>query len=195
MGYIIGPRVSGTLFAGGVISWLVIMPAIKFFGSLSGNVALYPSTIPIGHAPDRLCQRLHSFDWRGGGGSFGLITLIKTLPTIFSALDGGIKDIRAKQAAAAATAVNRTERDMSMRVVLIGSAVIVEMMWALLKFKPIPGAMTSGFSDLLAALLVVIWIFVCDGGVAIKRIDLAIHQSDQRDDDCHFDGDLRGVSR
>src|ERR1700741_4920290 len=48
VGYIIGPRVSGTLFAGGVISWLVIMPAIKFFGSLSGNVALYPSTIPIG---------------------------------------------------------------------------------------------------------------------------------------------------
>src|SRR6202162_6242006 len=42
VGYIIGPRVAGTLFAGGVISWLVIMPAIQFFGSLSGNVALYP---------------------------------------------------------------------------------------------------------------------------------------------------------
>ena len=90
----------------------------------------------------------------------GLITLIKTLPTIFSALSAGIKDIRAKQAAASATAVSRTERDMSMRVVLIGSVVIVAMMWALLKFKPIPGAMTSGFSDLLAALFVVVFGFL-----------------------------------
>ena len=56
--------------------------------------------------------------------------------------------------------MDRTERDMSMRVVLIGSAVIVAMMWALLKFKPIPGAMTSGFSDLLAALFVVVFGFL-----------------------------------
>src|ERR1700749_3072119 len=47
VGYIIGPRVSGTLFAGGVISWLVMMPAMRFFGSLAPTVALYPGTIPI----------------------------------------------------------------------------------------------------------------------------------------------------
>ena len=35
VGYIIGPRVSGILFAGGIVSWLVIMPAIKFFGQLA----------------------------------------------------------------------------------------------------------------------------------------------------------------
>src|SRR6266566_6638166 len=55
VGYIIGPRVSGTLFAGGVISWLVVMPAIKFFGSLAPNTPLYPSTIPIPQMnPDQL---------------------------------------------------------------------------------------------------------------------------------------------
>ena len=161
VGYIIGPRVSGTLFAGGVISWLVIMPAIKFFGSLSGNVALYPSTIPIGQmTSDQLYSSYIRSIGAGAVAASGLITLIKTLPTIFSALSAGIKDIRAKQAAASATAVSRTERDMSMRVVLIGSVVIVAMMWALLKFKPIPGAMTSGFSDLLAALFVVVFGFL-----------------------------------
>ena len=56
--------------------------------------------------------------------------------------------------------MKRTERDMSMRVVVIGSAVIVAMMWALLKFKPIPGAMTSGFSDFLAAIFVVMFGFL-----------------------------------
>src|ERR1700692_995167 len=46
VGYIIGPRIAGTLFAGGVFSWLVLMPAIRFFGQYS-TVPLYPSTIPI----------------------------------------------------------------------------------------------------------------------------------------------------
>ncbi len=159
VGYIIGPRVSGTLFAGGVISWLVIMPAIKFFGSLSGNAALYPSTIPIGQmTPQDLWGSYIRPMGAGAVAASGLITLVKTLPTIYSALIAGIGDIRSKQAAL--TEVKRTERDMSMRVVVVGSAVIVAMMWALLKFKPIPGAMTSGFSDFLAAVFVVVFGFL-----------------------------------
>ena len=43
VGYIIGPRVAGILFAGGIVSWLVMMPAIKFFGQLAGNTPLYPA--------------------------------------------------------------------------------------------------------------------------------------------------------
>ena len=159
VGYIIGPRVSGTLFAGGVISWLVIMPAIKFFGSLSGNVPLYPSTIPIAlMTPQDLWGSYIRPMGAGAVAASGLITLVKTMPTIYSALVAGIGDIRAKQATL--TETKRTERDMSMRVVVIGSAVIVAMMWALLKFKPIPGAMTSGFSDFLAAIFVVMFGFL-----------------------------------
>jgi putative OPT family oligopeptide transporter len=159
VGYIIGPRVSGTLFAGGVISWLVIMPAIKFFGSLSGNVPLYPSTIPIAlMTPQDLWGSYIRPMGAGAVAASGLITLVKTMPTIYSALVAGIGDIRAKQATL--TETKRTERDMSMRVVVIGSAVIVAMMWALLKFKPIPGAMTSGFSDFLAAIFVVVFGFL-----------------------------------
>ena len=73
VGYIIGPRVSGTLFAGGVISWLVIMPAIKFFGSLGGNLPLYPSTIPIAlMTPTGFVGQLHSPHGRGRSRRFGL---------------------------------------------------------------------------------------------------------------------------
>ena len=42
VGYIIGSRVSGILFAGGIVSWLVIMPAIRFYGQLANNVPIYP---------------------------------------------------------------------------------------------------------------------------------------------------------
>jgi putative OPT family oligopeptide transporter len=159
VGYIIGSRVAGTLFAGGVISWLVLMPAIKFFGSLTPHTALYPSTVPIPQmTPDELWASYIRPMGAGAVAAAGLITLIKTLPTIFSALGAGLKDVRAKQAAL--DSAGRTERDISMKFVLIGSAVIVAMMWAFLKFKPIPGAQTGVISNLIAAIFVVVFGFL-----------------------------------
>ena len=159
VGYIIGPRVAGTLFAGGVISWLVLMPAIKFFGSLAPGVALYPSTVPIPQmTPDQLWASYIRPMGAGAVACSGLITLIKTMPTIYSALTAGLKDVRAKQAAI--SEARRTERDLSMRFVVVGSFVILAMMWALLKFKPIPGAQTGAFADLIAAVFVVVFGFL-----------------------------------
>jgi putative OPT family oligopeptide transporter len=159
VGYIIGPRVAGTLFAGGVISWLVLMPAIKFFGSLAPGVALYPSTVPIPQmTPDQLWASYIRPMGAGAVACSGLITLIKTMPTIYSALTAGLKDVRAKQAAI--SEARRTERDLSMRFVVVGSGVILAMMWALLKFKPIPGAQTGAFADLIAAVFVVVFGFL-----------------------------------
>jgi putative OPT family oligopeptide transporter len=159
VGYIIGPRVSGTLFAGGVFSWLVLMPAIKFFGSLAPNTPLYPSTVPIPQmTPDQLWASYIRPMGAGAVAAAGLITLLKTLPTIVSALRAGLKDVRAKQTEMAET--SRTERDLSIRVVLIGSVVLLVMMWALLTFKPIPGAQTGIFSNLIAAIFVVVFGFL-----------------------------------
>ena len=159
VGYIIGPRVAGTLFAGGVISWLVLMPAIQFFGSLAPSSPLYPSTVPIPQmTPDQLWASYIRPMGAGAVAASGLITLIKTLPTIFSALSAGLKDMRAKQPGI--SSASRTERDLSMRVVLVGSAVILAMIWALLEFKPIPGAQTGALANLLAAVFVVVFGFL-----------------------------------
>ena len=159
VGYINGQRVAGTLCAGGVISWLVLMPAIRFFGSLSPTVPLYPSTVPIPQmTPDMLWASYIRPMGAGAVAASGLITLIKTLPTISAALTAGINDIRAKHAVMLQT--KRTERDMSMRVVIGGSLVIMLMMWALLTFKPIPGAMTSMWANLIAALFVIVFGFL-----------------------------------
>ena len=159
VGYIIGPRVAGTLFAGGVVSWLVLMPAIRFFGSLAPNAPLYPSTVPIPQmSPDQLWAAYIRPMGAGAVAASGLITLIKTMPTIYAALAAGLKDVRAKQETLSVTA--RTEREISMRVVLIGSVVLLFMMWTLLKFKPIPGAQTTSFANLMAALFVVVFGFL-----------------------------------
>jgi putative OPT family oligopeptide transporter len=159
VGYIIGPRVAGTLFGGGVISWLVLMPAIRFFGSLAPSAPLYPSTVPIPQmTPDQLWASYIRPMGAGAVAASGLITLIKTLPTIASALAAGLKDVRAKQTEI--SVASRTDRDLSMRVVLVGSAAILAMMWALLKFKPIPGAQTGAFANLIAAVFVVVFGFL-----------------------------------
>jgi uncharacterized oligopeptide transporter (OPT) family protein len=159
VGYIIGPKTAGTIFAGGVFSWLVLMPAIRFFGqNMPGP--LYPSTIPIAQmSPDQLWSSYIRPIGAGAVAAAGLITLIRTLPTIVSALTAGLKDVRAQRGGTAPQA-GRLERDLPIKFVLIGSVVLLAMIWALLTFKPIPGAGTGLFSNLVAALLVMVFGFL-----------------------------------
>jgi uncharacterized oligopeptide transporter (OPT) family protein len=101
-----------------------------------------------------------------------LITLLRTLPTIFSALRAGLKDVRAEGAGqstassrggAGSVLTNpalRTDRDVSMRWVVGGSIAIIAMMWALLTFHPMKGANTQWYHNLLAGILVTIFGFL-----------------------------------
>ena len=159
VGYIIGPRIAGVIFAGGVFSWLVMMPAIKFFGSMVPT-PIYPSTIPIAQmTSDDLWRFYIRYIGAGAVAAAGLITLLRTLPTIVAALRAGAADFK-KSGTAEAAAEKRTNRDLPMPVVLGGSAAIVAMMWALLTFHGVPGAPTGPFANLLAAVLVVIFGFL-----------------------------------
>jgi len=160
VGYIIGPKVSGILFAGGVVSWLLMMPAIKFFGQLSGGTAIYPSTIPIPlMTPDDMWRQYIRPMGAGAVAAAGLITLLRTLPTIISALRSGLKDVRS-EGAKHAVSKNRLERDMSIRVVIFGSLAIVAMMWVLLTFHPIKDANTAWYQNLLAGVFVIFFGFL-----------------------------------
>jgi len=155
VGYIIGPRIAGTIFAGGVFSWLVLMPAIKFFGEGLAT-PLYPSTIPIRDmSPGQMWENYIRPMGAGAVAMAGLITLMKTLPTIVNALRSGIRDVRAQPAGVAA-ADGRLDRDLSMQWVLLGSGAIIVAMWLMLTFNPIAGARTSGFENLIASFFVVL---------------------------------------
>ena len=195
VGYIIGPKVSGILFAGGVISWLLVMPAIQFFGQLAGNTPIYPSTIPIPMmTPDDMWRQYIRPMGAGAVAAAGLITLLRTLPTIISALRAGLKDVRA-QGAMETEGKNRLDRDVSIRTVLVGSFVIVVMMWVMLTFDPIKGASTTWYQNLLAGTFRGgFWIFVCDGGFAHQRAVGEFVESGERDEHCYVDGDLRDLS-
>jgi putative OPT family oligopeptide transporter len=160
VGYIIGPRVSGILFAGGIVSWLVIMPAIKFYGQLGGNTPLYPSTIPIAQmTPSEMWGSYIRPMGAGAVAAAGLITLLRTLPTIIAALRAGLKDARAEEGPGAATN-GRTERDTPMKWVVAGSLLIVVLMWVLLTFLPMKGAQTAWYHNLFAGVFVVVFGFL-----------------------------------
>jgi putative OPT family oligopeptide transporter len=158
VGYIIGPRIAGLLFAGGIFAWLVVMPAIKFFG---GHVPgpIFPGTKPIGDmSPDDLWRTYIRPMGAGAVAAAGLITLLRTVPTIINALRAGAKDLAAGSAGAAGQ--RRTERDISLKWALLGAVILLVIMWALLTLKPIPHAETSALNNIFAALLVVVFGFL-----------------------------------
>ncbi|MFZ0747140.1 MAG: oligopeptide transporter, OPT family [Terracidiphilus sp.] len=158
VGYIIGPRIAGVIFAGGVFSWLVLMPLIYFFGKDLPH-PIYPGTIPIAQmGPSDLWSTYIRPMGAGAVAAAGLITLIKTLPTIVGALTSGFKNLRPGTAAKAKPI--RTENDLSMGVVVVGSILIVACMFLFLQFKPVPGAYVGWAANLAASLLVVVFGFL-----------------------------------
>jgi len=158
VGYIIGPRIAGLLFAGGVFSWLVLMPAIYFFGAHYPQ-AIYPGTKPIAQmSPSDLWASYIRPMGAGAVAASGLITLLKTMPTIFGALRAAAGNLR--QAGGVKSAPLRTDDDLPFSVVVGGSVVLVLMMFFFLTFKPVPGAQVSLLANLSAALLVAFFGFL-----------------------------------
>src|SRR5437868_10012604 len=118
VGYIIGPRIASIMCAGGVLAYLVLIPAIKFFGEhVVGVVA--PGTIPISQmTPDQVRGAYVLYIGAGAVAAGGIISLFRSLPTIWHGLRGGLADFRGGHAAAANAP--RTDRDLSMRFVIGG---------------------------------------------------------------------------
>jgi putative OPT family oligopeptide transporter len=159
VGYIIGPKTAGIIFAGGVFSWLVLMPLLYFFGK-NVPAPIYPGTVPIAQmGPSELWSTYIRPMGAGAVAAAGLITLLKTLPTIIGALRSGFKNMR-RAGGTDSAAPLRTEHDMSMGVAVLGSIGLIVLMFLFLYFKPVPGAQVGLLANLGAALLVVVFGFL-----------------------------------
>ena len=122
VGYIIGPRIAGVMCAGGVLSYLVLIPAIKLFGSTS-TVPLAPGTEPISAmSPNDIRDAYVLYIGAGAVAAAGIVSLLRSLPTIWSGLREGLKDLRGTTTRAS---MARTDRDLSMKVVLGGSVALI----------------------------------------------------------------------
>jgi putative OPT family oligopeptide transporter len=158
VGYIIGPRIAGVIFSGGVFAWLVVMPAIKFFGG-SLTVPLYPgqkliSQMSVGEIYAAYIRPMGA----GAVAAAGLITLIKTIPTIWNALRAGVADLKIGTSAMAGP--RRTDSDLSMKHALAGILLMLLMLVGYLALKPVAGTHPSMTANIAAAVFVVIFGFL-----------------------------------
>ena len=158
VGYIIGPKTAGVMVAGGVLSWLVLMPLIYFFGKEVGH-PIYPGTVPVElMGPSDMWKTYIRPIGAGAVAAAGVIALLKTMPTIIGALTSGFKKMRGGVGAKVETI--RTEKDFSMGTAMIGSAVLVVIMFIFLYFKPVPGAQVTLLQNLAASVLIVVFGFL-----------------------------------
>jgi putative OPT family oligopeptide transporter len=151
VGYVIGPRIAGVMFAGGVLSWLVLLPLLSYLGNFM-TVPLPPVPASGLRIDQMSAQQLWSayIRYTGAGAvlASGLITLARTIPTIVTSFRDSVKDF---SAATGGQTQARTMRDMPLGIVLVGSLLLAVFLVVA------PGAPTQG--NVLAAVLVVLFGF------------------------------------
>ena len=129
VGYICGPKISSYMFAGGIIGWFVLIPAIVTFG---GETVLYPGsdTIANMYAEGGASAIWSSYIRYIGAGMVaagGIMSLVKSLPVIFTTFIDAVKGI----SGAGNTGLERTDRDIDMRFVIAGIAALIVIIWLL----------------------------------------------------------------
>jgi putative OPT family oligopeptide transporter len=150
VGYIIGPRIASIMCAGGVLSYLLLIPMIKFFGeSIPGPLA--PGTIPISDmGPNQIRGAYILYIGAGAVAAGGIISLIQSAPTIWHGLREGLRDFGLSRSDAGAGETPRTDRDLSMKFVGVGIVVLI----AVVMLSP------SLHMNFLGALLIVLFGFL-----------------------------------
>jgi len=151
VGYIIGTRIASIMCAGGVLSYLLLIPMIKFFGeSLPGPLA--PGHIPISQmGPAQIRGAYILYIGAGAVAAGGIISLVQSMPTIWHGMRGGLRDLGLSRGdSATGEKALRTDQDLSMKFVGIGIVAII----AAIMFAP------SLHMNILGALLVVLFGFL-----------------------------------
>lgn len=170
VGYIIGPKIAGVLVAGGVLSWFVFIPLLA---SLVPGDIIAAQLVKLGYLADvtkaggpggwdPVTQTFADYSTAiyrayirvigaGAVAAGGFITLIKTLPTIISSFKGSLGSLK-KGEAGEKIEIPRTERDLSMKIVGIGSLALILLMTVL---PQVPGDNIG--SKLLLGILVIIF--------------------------------------
>src|SRR5213593_4140881 len=146
VGYIIGPGISGFLFAGGCLAYLVLMPAIKLFGEAM-TAPMYPATKLIKDmSAGEIRAAFVFYIGAGAVATAGIIALARALPTIVTSFQASFADIKASRMGRAITGRLRTEDDLPITVTVFGSLALA----LLLAFVPQVGVNLLGAAMIIA---------------------------------------------
>ncbi len=124
VGYIIGPRIASVTFAGGVLAYLVLTPAIVLF-SQGSTATIFPGTRPVVEMDaDDIRNAYILYIGAGAVAAGGVISLVQALPLILSSLRSGLGDLR-RAGDGQRRSTGRTERDLPLWLVGLGSTGLV----------------------------------------------------------------------
>lgn len=128
VGYIIGPRIAALMAAGAVIGYLGVAPLLSFIGNQIPGLIIAPGTIPLGDMdPGELRNSYIKYLGIGAVAFGGFVSLMKSFPAIISSFAAGFAELMHGRGSGGA--VPRTDRDLPLTVVLIGSFIIALGIW------------------------------------------------------------------
>ncbi|MEE1060914.1 MAG: oligopeptide transporter, OPT family [Ruminococcus sp.] len=128
VGYICGPRISSYMFAGGILSWAVLIPIIVLFGS---ELTLYPGTESIGQifatgGASGIWGTYIRYIGAGALAAGGIISLVKSLPLIVRTFRDALKGMAGSTGQASTL---RTAQDINMKIVLVAILILTLAVW------------------------------------------------------------------
>ncbi len=156
VGFILGPRIAGIMVAGGLLSWLGIIPLIAYFGE-NLNFPLFPEKeMSIAQmSATEIWDKYIRVVGAGAVAVAGIITVIKSIPTMYNSLKIGIKDISIYKGAEAVQR-KRTQTDLPITVLGIGILVVLAI---LILMPQLLGIQTSILIRFMASLCIVFFAF------------------------------------
>ncbi|NIV03177.1 MAG: oligopeptide transporter, OPT family [Calditrichae bacterium] len=118
VGYILGFRIAAIMVAGGLLSWLGIIPAIAHFGEFV-TVPLFPESNKLisDMTAHEIWDRYVRYIGAGAVATGGIISMVKALPTMIDSLKVGIRELTPKAMTELASRI-RTDRDLSFKIVV-----------------------------------------------------------------------------
>ena len=150
VGYICGPKISSYMFAGGTLSWFVLMPMIALFG---GDATIFPASVTVNElltmpdgGPSALWSNYIKYIGAGAVATGGIISLIKSLPLIVRTFKQAIGSMKKN---AGSGKQLRTEQDLPFPL-LIGVILVIAVLIWILPIFPV---------NLVGALIIVVFGF------------------------------------
>ena len=157
VGYIIGPRIASIMCAGGVLAYLVLIPMISYFGdALAAPLAPQTTALIRDMSPGAIRDAYVLYIGAGAVAAGGIISVFRSLPTIWHGMKGGLKDFNASRGVSV-EAVPRTDRDIPMRIVLIA---IVALVVVIAFASPLYVGGTTIITRIAAAILIIVFGFL-----------------------------------
>jgi putative OPT family oligopeptide transporter len=157
VGYIIGPRIAAIMCAGGVLAYLVLIPMIKYFGQALTTPLAPATTLIRDMGPGAIRNEYILYIGAGAVAAGGIISVFRSLPVIWHGIKGGLKDLSKSKNTETTAATPRTDRDLSMKVVLIG---IIALILVIAFSNPLYVGGTGIAARAAAALLIIIFGFL-----------------------------------